>query len=98
MISGLMRRKHSNGHYAFREILTNLAWFQTFLLLIFTFFTTADTVIIVVQIGNGGEWCFCHSISITDPKFELQPHIALKQAILSESAFYKKKYSFANCL
>ena len=35
---------------------------------------------------------YWHSKSITKPKLELEPHLVLKLDILSESAFYKKRY------
>ena len=34
--------------------------------------------ILVFQIIDGRKWWFCHSISITKTKFEIQPHLALQ--------------------
>ena len=39
----------------------------------------ADTLSIVVEIGNGGKWCFQQSISITETKCELKPLLATHQ-------------------
>ena len=37
-----------------------------------------------------GKWCFWHSVSITETKFLLQPHLALHWAIYQKVHFLKK--------
>ena len=46
------------------------------------------TIEVVLKIKSGGNSCFQHLKSVTKTKFELQPHIALKQEIISENAIY----------
>ena len=50
--------------------------------------TMAKTIDVVLKIRSGANACFQHSTSVTKPKFELQPHLALKQKQMSEKAFY----------
>ena len=49
---------HSEAQYAFRAILTHLAFFENCVFPIIAFVARPATLNIVLQIGNGGKWCF----------------------------------------
>ena len=59
--------------------------------MILSFVTKTFQNMLVFKILNEGKWCFWHSISITYPKFQVQPHSALKRDILFDKAFYTKR-------